>query len=259
MTKTPSARLVHSIIATCLTEPGREESVAASLPGTLDVEAVSYFAGLAEKVRHNGIRRDLELTFRLLRLSGLEMELFRDYAPTSAQRRARGLTSPAERLTGLMDFVSEWAGTDEDRCLIRDVLRHEQIVAGFRRAPKLRVVDSGGPVTPESVVSLHGTVVVVDAVCDPMQVAEVLRAREPDLAAIVRRSVLMVYHRAPSGQVRMIEVSEGVPCLLGAVDGISDVHELGTRLLGDGVSTDAVVAGYAALRDLGLVRVSPGG
>ncbi len=255
MTGTPSARLVHSVIATCLTEPGREECVAASLPEPLDIEAVSYFAGLAEKVRHNGIRRDLELTFRLLRLSGLEMELFRDYAPASAQRRARGLTSPTERLTGLMDFASEWAGTDEDRCLIRDVLRHEQIIAGFRRAPKLQAADSGGPVTHESVVSLHGTVIVVDAVCDPMQVADVLRARVPDLTAIVRRSVLMVYHRAPSGQVRMIEVSEGVPCLLEAVDGISDVHELGARLLGDGESTDAVV-GYAALCDLGLVRVS---
>jgi hypothetical protein len=253
-----SARRVQATIATCLAEPDRAEAVAAALGDPLDLEAVRYLAGLAEKVRHNGVRADLELTFRLLRLTGLEMELFRDYAPGSARRRARGLTAPADRLAGLVEFADSWAGTDPDRSLIRDLARYEQILADFRIPAPTPGVDAGGELGPETVLVRLGRMAVLVAGCDPAQVAEVLRAREPELAAVVRRPRVLLYHQAADAGVRAIEVSSGVPGLLAAVDGVATVRELALRLLGDEAATGMLAAGYAQLRELGLVGIGDG-
>src|SRR5580700_3631480 len=98
-------------------------------PSKVDLGAIAGFAGLSEKVRHNPCREDLPLTFRILSLSGLEIDLFRCYAPTSFERRRRGLNVTADRLEGLANFVEQWApASDPARTLVRDVLRHEHSI-----------------------------------------------------------------------------------------------------------------------------------
>ena len=136
----PSARSVHSAIATYVADPNRLAREAAKPPAErptalreLDLDTLADFTGLTEKVRHNQVRGDLQMTFRLLRLTGQEIQLFRDYAPISLQRRQQRLTSPAQRLDGLVEFTENWAGTDSQRCLVRDLLRYEHTVAAFRR------------------------------------------------------------------------------------------------------------------------------
>lgn len=260
----PSARAVHFALAACVADPRRLARAAAQPPAArptalreLDLDSLADFTGLTEKVRHNQVRGDLQMTFRLLGLTGQEIELFRDYAPVSLQRRARRLISPAERIDGLVEFTETWAGSDPQRCLVRDLLRYEHTVAAFRRDTTL-LADADVPraLEPDSVPTKHGSAVTVEATCDPLQVVNVLRSRTPDLSRIERRPQVLVYLRIPSARFRVLEVESGALALLAAVDDMSDVRELTQRLLGDDRLVQAVLTAYQALADLGLVTTN---
>lgn len=266
----PPAALAHSIVATGLAdadrlrawgaEPARLEEFGVD-PSAVDLGSLADFAGLSEKIRHNPCRDDLQLTFRLLLVSGLEIELFRDYAPRSLQRRRQGLNSVADRLDGLLQFVEGWAsGTDQVRCFIRDVLRHEHVIASLRTAAvgTFRTADPskpGGQVIP----LYNGHLLIRRMTCDPRQVGRVLRAREPDLGQIERGSWTFGYHKAAGGRLRMLEVDHGVGDLILAVDGRTSADGIAERLFGHGPATGSLLAAFDQLTELGLLVWRPGG
>ncbi|MGH9228112.1 MAG: RiPP maturation protein ApyI [Acidimicrobiales bacterium] len=259
-----TAPLVHSVIAAGLSDPYRlrnwmTEPAALERygvdPSSLDLDALADFAGLSEKVRHNQCRQHLELSFRLMRLTGVEVQLFRDYAPRSRARRRQGLISVPDRLDGLAQFVEEWAaGGGPVRTLLRDVLGHEYVIAVLRRSE----VAPPAPTGPARVPVHHGRIVVRRSTCDPSQVASVLRAREPDLAAIERGVRTFVYQKAPGSDVRILEVEDGVAELLLAVDGRSSVEDLAGRLFG-GALVDPLRSTLEQLADLGVLAWSHDG
>jgi hypothetical protein len=265
----PSAALMHAVVATGLTDPDRLREWSqrpASLtalgvdPSAMDLDTLADFAGLAEKVRHNACRTDLQLTFRLLLLTGLEIELFREYAPRSLARRRRGLTSGPHRREGLVEFVAEWAsGDDPVRRIIYDVLRHEDIAATVRELTDASVpggTPSGGSVVepgPQAVPRHRGYVAVHRMNCDPRQVGDVLRDRDPDLGRIVTGPRTFVYHWVTAGPLRMVEVDDGLGELVRWVDGRTTVAGIRHRLLAGNGSDGAIVAVLTQLSELGLI------
>ena len=256
----PAAALVHSVMAAGLARPQRLQDWIAEPrtmdryglePSSMDLATLADFAGLSEKVRHNQCRQHLELTFRLIRLAGVEVELFREYAPRSRERRRQGLTSVRDRLDGLAQFVEEWATADGSiRGLVRDVLWHEYVIAVLRDTD----VSPDAALRP-GVPAHHGRIVVRRATCSPLQVAAVLRAREPDLGAIERGDWTFVYHKPPSGPVRIMDVEPAVADLLLAVDGRSSVGELAGRLFG-GALVDSLRSTLGQLVDLDVLTWS---
>jgi len=237
----PSAALTHTVLATGLVDadrlaawradPGQLAGIGVD-PSTMDLDALTDFAGLSEKVRHNQCRHDLQQTFRLLVLTGLEIALFREYTPVSLRRRRAGLNSTPDRIAGLTEFVEGWAPDDDpERTLIRDVLGHEHTVVELRRAGLTRPPDTVAERPSGKAVPLHnGRIVVRSSTCDPRQVGLVLKTREPDLARIERGTWTLVYRRGFDGSLAMFEVDSGVGELLLAVDGETTVGDLATRL-----------------------------
>jgi hypothetical protein len=259
----PTASLAHSLVAAGLADPGRlhrwrTEPALLERYGVhasdVDLEALADFAGLAEKIRHNQCRDDLPLTFRLLRLSGLEIDLFRHYAPRSIERRREGLTSVVHRIDGLASFVEGWAPEDDSlRCLVRDVLRHEHALAVLRATVVEAVASDNLSPGPHRPPMHNGRILVGRLTCDPAQVAAVLRARDPDLGEIERAPHTFVYQRASNGRLRILEVDQGIGNLLLAVDGRTSVARIAQRLLGDDASVDALSSVLDQLVKVGLV------
>ena len=259
----PAAALVQSVMAAGLADPHRlhewiEEPRLLERYGVdataIDLSTLADFAGLSEKVRHNQCREHLELTFRLLRLSGMEVELFRSYAPRSRQQRRQGLTTVTDRLDGLAAFVEEWAQQGEaGRTLVRDVLWHEYVIAVLREARAIATTDGLDSAAPHATPLHNGRLLVRRTTCDPFQVTEVLRAREPDLGAIERGTWTFVYHRSPAGAVQVVEVEDGVAELLLAVDGRSSVEEIACRLFGSDELAGSLRSTFDELARLGLL------
>jgi len=260
--------LAHSVLAAGLVDPDllstwiREPARLAAIgvdPKTIDLDSLADFAGLVEKVRQNPCRMYLQLTFRLLALTGLEIELFRDYAPTSVRRRQLGLNSPIERVDGLANFVESWA-KDEDpvRSLIRDVLRHEHALAllfaatGVLGADARRVGPSGRSIPTHS-----GVVLVRTLSCDPEQVSRVIRQRIPDLASIERGRWTFAYHRGADGRIQQLTVEQGVGDLLLLVDGETCVGDIAEQLFGDRAAVESLLSAFDQLAKAGLLGWRP--
>ncbi|HUB55881.1 MAG TPA: hypothetical protein VMB04_12040 [Mycobacterium sp.] len=255
--------VVHSVVAAAVADPSRLQAWTVNPsgltqldvdPAELDLEAVADFAGLAEKIRHNGCRHQLRMTFQLLNQSGLEIQLFRDYAPHSLRRRQRGLKSPLQRVDGLAEFIGRWSRGDPLRSLIRDVLLHEQALMLMHAADTDRPQRcSRARPMRQPVPAPNGVLVVRTLTCDPRQVQQVLQTPPADLADIRRGRWTFVYHKTIE-QLRMLEVEQAVGHLLTVVDGRRSVDRMSEQLFGNSSETPALMPLLDQLVAIGLLR-----
>src|SRR5438067_124802 len=77
-------------------------------PATIDLAALRKFAGLSIKVKHNGLRFDLPLTFRLMSLAEMDIGIFSAYATYCAANGHRLAKTSAERACDLISFLESW-------------------------------------------------------------------------------------------------------------------------------------------------------
>lgn len=256
----PPAALTHAVLATALVDADRLAAWRADPtrlgeygidPSTMDLDGLADFAGLAERVRHNQTRRALALTFRLLWVAKLEVALFRDYTPVSLRRRRDGLNTTPDRIAGLAEFVAGWAGDDPARVLVRETLDHEHTVARLRGEQVPVPPPGAGPSRPDgpAVPLPNGRLVVRTSHHNPRQVAEVLRADDPDLGLIERGSWTLIYRHGFDGSVTVAEVAPGLGALVRAVTGDEDVAALADRLR---VPFDPLSATLDRLAGLGM-------
>src|SRR5215510_13320775 len=136
------ASRVHAIMAAGLENPEliarwkREPELLRTYgvdPAAFDLDAIWKFAGLSAKVRHNGLRFDLPLTFRFLSLNGMEIEVFGAYATHKARAGTRYAPTIEGRIVELVDFLRGWLDFEKrEHALLWDVIRHEAALAQLR-------------------------------------------------------------------------------------------------------------------------------
>src|SRR5947209_19627158 len=95
-------------------------------PAAFDLGAIRKFAGLSAKVRHNGLRFHLPLTFRFLSLNGLEIEIFADYALHQAREGKPYASNTEERIVELVHFLLAWLDVNKpEQSLVWDLVRRD--------------------------------------------------------------------------------------------------------------------------------------
>jgi hypothetical protein len=95
----------------------------------------------------------------------------------------------------------------------------------------------------------NGRLVVRTSNCNPRQVAEVLKANQPDLGLIERGSWTLIYRRGFDGSLTVSEVDRGLGALVSVVAGDADVATLAGRLR---VPQDLLAAMLDRLTGLGI-------
>jgi hypothetical protein len=258
-------------------------------PETLDLDALGKFAGLSVKVRHNPLRALLPLSFRLMSVAALEIEVFSAYA---AQRSQRGLgyapTMP-ERARDLLDFIGEWHDPNvRIQSLLWDAMRYEYALAQL--GPWFTTAVAGAPaedaandrVTEHSVSkhrasrlraskhraskhraskhrdapSLRGESVLLELQSNPNDMARVLHASAPDLTQIDQDSVCLCVWRAPdSSEVAVLALDEFGLALLAEIDGARTAQALARRLGGGRGATAAVREALRSLAEIGIAEI----
>ncbi|HEX8114480.1 MAG TPA: hypothetical protein VF516_42415, partial [Kofleriaceae bacterium] len=81
-------------------------------PSQVDLDAMWRFAGLTVKVRHHALREELPTSFRLMNLTGLEIELFASYASERAAQGAKLAPTTEGRTLDLLGFLKGWLDRD---------------------------------------------------------------------------------------------------------------------------------------------------
>lgn len=208
-------------------------------PAAVDLDALWKFAGLAVKVRHNGLRAHLPLTFRLLNVAGLEIEVFASYASFRAAEGGRYADTSEARAQDLLTFLAGWLDSDRrEHALLWDVIRYELALAQLAGpvASDAHVDESSVTHTPraKSVPRVCGRVVLHEMRCDPRVVGAVLYEKSPRLDEVQLGTCHFCYwRRGAAAEVNILQLDELGFYLLTLADGRRTAAEL-SRLTGGG-------------------------
>jgi hypothetical protein len=258
------ASLVHSVIAAALENPEllarwrREPDLLHGYgvdAAELDLDALWKFAGLTAKVRHNGLRAELPLTFRLLNVAGLEIEVFAAYASRSA---SVGYANTLQgRAQNLLTFLEDWLDFGRrEHVLLWDVIRYELALArlsGAVSVPALPGVAAAGLHSPlaKSVPCVCGEIIMHEMRSDPRMVGVVLQGKSPRLDEVSLGTFYFCYwRRGAAAEIHIIELDELGFYLLSLVDGNRSAADL-SRMIGGGNKPARAL--LEALRELAAV------
>jgi hypothetical protein len=243
------ASRVHAVIAAGLEHPQllarwRRDPEQLRLcgvdPDKVDLDALWKFAGLSAKVRHNGLRADLPLTFRLMNVAGLEIEVFAAYAAARATEGARYADTTEARAQDLLTFLERWLDlARREHALLWDIIRYELALARLSRltvnASALASTESLNRTAPRaaSVPRVRGYVVLHEMSCDPRFVGAMLQAKSPRLDEVPLGSRHFCYwRRGAAAEIHILELDELGFYLLTLADGQRTVADLSQLIVG---------------------------
>lgn len=237
------ASQVHAVIAAGLENPAllslwqREPERLRDCgvdPDKLDLDALWKFAGLTAKVRHNGLRADLPLTFRLLNVAGLEIEVFASYASFQAAYSRRYGDTTEARAQDLLCFLQGWLDYDRrEHVLLWDLIRHElalkqlsRLVEGASAMPAKIAAQQLVRRTTD-VPRVCGDVVLHVMRSDPQLVGRMLEAKSPRLDDVSLGSFHVCYWRnSRTVEICIVQLDELGFYLLSLADGMRSISDL---------------------------------
>jgi hypothetical protein len=230
-------------------------------PGTLDFDALRRFAGLSIKVRHNGLRVHFPLTFRLMSIAKLEMDLFASYAEHLAGTERVLAADLGERTQGLIDFIAGWIDAEtREHILLWDIMRHEQAIAFLTTVAmsadkqKKRCVQSLAAVGATSVPAIAGSLVLHEMRSNPRAVALELFRRPAKLAQIPLDEKYYCYWM-PKAQlnIAILDLDAVSYFSIAAVDGVRSVADIYQVLCGRDDPSDAFLKSFSHLAATGIL------
>ena len=252
------ASRVHAIVAAGLENPeliARWKQEPESLraygvdPATFDLDAIWKFAGLSAKVKHNGLRFDLPLTFRFLSLNGLEIEVFGAYAAYKARAGTRHAPTTEGRIVELVDFLRDWLDFDKpEHSLLWDLIRHETALAQLRK----RTASAKRTRVPRIV----GAIILHEMTCDPRVLGKLLRQKSFDPDRVQRRVVHLCYwNPGDAEEICILELNELGYRLLSLVDGKRSVADFNSLLGGKSKTSKKLMDAFGELARVGVISL----
>jgi len=240
-----TARLVHAVLAAGLENPAliarwRDDPQALTAHGAelgkIDLDSLRKFAGLAAKIRHNGIREKLPLTFRLMSVAKLEIDVFAAYAEDRARKGERFAPAIDDKIRDLVAFLGTWLDLDDvHHCLLWDLVRHEQALAELSQPPAdgkaATVAADATRLTAAARPRINGQTILHEMRCDPDAVRDRLYQSAPRMDDIDLGPRFFCYWR-PDGAdaIQILQLDDLGYYLLGLIDGVRSVADLSAEL-----------------------------
>jgi hypothetical protein len=218
-------------------------------PAMFDLDAIWKFAGLSAKVKHNGLRFDLPLTFRFLSLNGLEIEVFGAYAAHKARAGTRYAPTTEGRIVELVDFLRDWLDFNKRiHTLLWDLVRHETALAQLRT----RTSTTKRSRVPHIV----GDIILHQMTCDPRVVGKLLREKSFDPNRAKRRMVHLCYWNPGDPQeIFILELDELGYHLLSLIDGKRSVADFNRLMGGKSRISKKLMDAFGELARVGVISL----
>jgi hypothetical protein len=260
-----TARRVHAVLAAGVQSPhliDRWQADAGMLqahgiePASIDLAALWKFSGFTTKVRHNGVRNLLPMSFRLMGAAGFEIDFFAAYASFNAVN-GRTYSGPLdERCRKLVDFMQQWLDMSvKDHVLLWDVIRHELALVTLAEDEVSAPPDASATA---GVARIAGRLILHEMQSDPNATVSVLAAKNPALEHLGLSARYCGYWRPEhSADVHVVELDAFGYSALANVDGVRSTAQLSELLgLGPQPAPDFLRA-IGQFADAGIIRIAP--
>lgn len=180
----------------------------------VDAERLALFAGFITKVRHSDLFEHLPGTFALLRLHGVEIEVFRDYF-LDHDPQPRGDT--AAKVVAVLAHLARFASTPRGRAVLglRDVLAHERCLWEVRHE-LARAPASAAAARPGAVV-LGGPTRLARLLRDPYAVLEAAARGQRTRGRPRGARWWLYFAHAAAGELRTIEIDRDAAAMIEAL------------------------------------------
>ena len=256
---------VHAVLASgvehpCLLEQWRQQPETLRElgiePDTLDLAALGKFAGLSVKVRHNPLRPMMPLTFRLMSVAAIEIDIFAAYAAFRSRQGLRYAGAMPARARDLVEFLGGWLNLgDHTHALLWDAIRYEDAVARLGVWYESSACDIE-PIDIASAPRVRGDILLQELQSDPRALADALFASVPDLHQVPLQPQYRCFWRAPDGDDAAVVVLDAFGYyLLSLLDGRRSIAVLARRLGGGRGMTGAVREALQTFATLGIVEL----
>jgi hypothetical protein len=265
-----TARKVHAVLAAGVNSPHlitqwqKDPSFLISQgiePRTIDLNALWSFTGLTLKVRHNGTRQELPLSFRYMSIVGLDLHVFASYAAFCTANGYHFAPTPQGRTRDLVAFLEQWLDLeDRSHSILWDLLRHEQALTQLNLSTsQSETVDYPNVVgqtrSGSSVPFVCGDIVLLNMRCDPRVVESALFQKTMELNDIPPGDRLYCYWRSGQApEIQILELNEFGYYVLASVDGIRSVADLSHRLVGSRRATPGFLQLLNQLAGVGVLQ-----
>jgi hypothetical protein len=206
--------------------------------GGLDFGALEKFAGQNTKVKHNGVRQYLPITFRLLSAAALDIEAFSAYALKLSSIDRPLAPTPAARAIDLISFLTCWIDCSRrSHWLLRETLMHEGALLRLRTTTPCSASDAGTVATVRSpshgVPMIRGDVVLYEMHCDPQKLVIALRGGVPPIESLPTENIKLCYWRSCSDpNIKSLRLDDFSFHLLSCIDGERSIALICKCLLG---------------------------
>lgn len=268
-----NARNVYSILAAGLNHPDRilewqdqpdflrNRGV---VPDSLDLEALWKFAGVAAKVRHNGLRQDFPLTFRLMRTAGLDVELFSSYATACSAIGHKYANNSIQRARDLITFLREWREPDcLEHSLLWDIIRHElsllelkSVVGTEETGFSGREAQAREQFSEDSIPQANQSLLLHQMEHNPRDIESMLGCEVINLEAIPSATCYFGYWRSPqTNRIQILDLDAFSFYALRCSDGTMTLSELNRKLGGEGRLTPAFNEAIEQLVAVGMLTL----
>lgn len=225
-------------------------------PEGFDLKALAKFAGLGVKVRHNPLRPMFPLSFRLMSVAAIEIDLFSAYALQRSREGRAFAVDMAQRARDLVAFVGGWHDPAiRTHALLWDALRYELAVAQLRKPQPATIAAPVASRAPR----IRGDIALHELQSDPRVLADVLHASTPDLDDVPLQPQAFCFWRAPdddpAGDTAVIAVDALGQHLLSRIDGRRSAAALARELGGGRDAAHAVAIALDSLAAIGIVAL----
>ena len=231
-------------------------------PAVVDLDALWKFAGLTTKVRHNGLRGDLPLTFRLLNVAGLEIEVFASYASCRAAEGKSYASTSAARSRDLLMFLEHWLDLDNHaHRLLWDLMRHELTLAHLRRlcqnaeTTTAHASSDAVHLKVNTRLRVHGELVLHEMRSDPRVIEQLLHGKRPKLSEVSLEPYYFGYWRK-SNEVFVLQLDELAFYLLSLIDGTRATADISYLVNGRRRPDPGLLLALRDLASLGIIAAN---
>jgi hypothetical protein len=224
-------------------------------PAGLNLQKLRQFAGLAVKVRHNALREFMPISFRLMSVGAIEVEIFADYAMFRSKKELSYAATTSMRASDFIDFLEDWINQDErSHVLLWDAIRFEYALA--RLGPWFERGLESNDNSVKDFPRIHGAAILYNFQSDPYVLANVLYEAEPDLSRIPTEEKYLCFWRgSESGGVSILGLDAFGFHLLSFLDGQHSIATIARCFGGGSEMRNAVDDGVRALLQLGIVSI----
>jgi hypothetical protein len=231
------ARAITNIEYLSLLETNKDETklmhpVSSKAKAPNDLNAIRKFAAFISKVKHNFLWNDFPITYKLMHVYALEIEIFSDYLPLHHQSKEKPLLDTLSKVNHFIQFLKPYLQNKKGKkyAVLFYALIHEDTIRQLKQTVNTRIpISQTSTITLHSKIAINGAFYLVKLPIPPEDINEwILPAKKIVFAKT--KSIYLYWRRASTLSLEIITLGTETIPILNVLKAESTINSILTKV-----------------------------